>query len=31
MTDQSVSRFWDKVIEKTKAYNVKKYATRWYI
>ena len=31
MTDQSISRFWDKFIAKTIAYGVKKDAARWYV
>lgn len=31
MTDQSVSRFWDNYIYKTKAYGVKRDAARWYV
>lgn len=31
MTDQSIARFWDKYIVKTKAYGVKPKATRWYV
>ena len=29
--DQSVSRFWDKFIYKTKAYSIKPAAARWYV
>lgn len=31
MTDVSVSRFWDNYIEKTKTYNIKPTAVRWYV
>ena len=31
MTDESVSRFWDNYIYKTKGYNVKPKVTRWYV
>lgn len=31
MSDQSVSRFWDKFIYKTRAYDVKPNAVRWYV
>lgn len=31
MTDQSVSRFWDNYILKTKVYRVKESSTRWYV
>lgn len=31
MVDQSVSRFWDNFITKTKAYHVKESATKWYV
>ena len=31
MTEQSVSQFWDKYINKTKAYNIKNDAARWYV
>ena len=31
MTDQSISRFWDKFINKTKAYNLKPGVDRWYV
>ncbi len=31
MTDVSVSRFWDKYIDKTKTYNVRQGASRWYV
>ena len=31
MTDITVSRFWDIYIEKTKAYNIKPGAERWYV
>jgi len=31
MTNHSVSRFWDKYIEKTKACGVKPGAVRWYV
>lgn len=31
MTDQSVSRFWDNYIYKTKAYSIKSDAARWYV
>ena len=31
MTDQSVSRFWDKYINKTRAYGVKSAPARWHV
>jgi len=31
MIDQSVSRFWDNFIYKTKAYGIKPEFTRWYV
>lgn len=31
MSDQSISRFWDDFINKTKAYGVKQSAVRWYV
>ena len=31
MDDQSVSRFWDNYILKTKAYRVKEASVRWYV
>ena len=31
MREQSVSRFWDNYIEKTKTYNIKPAAVRWYV
>lgn len=31
MTDQSVSRFWDDYILKTKTYRVKESSVRWYV
>jgi len=31
MNDESVSRFWDNYIDKTKAYNVKPKVARWYV
>lgn len=31
MMDQSVSRFWDKFIYKTKAYSIKPGSARWYV
>ena len=31
MVDQSVSRFWDNYIIKTKAYRVKESAVKWYV
>ena len=31
MKDQSVSRFWDKFIYKTKTYSIKPGAARWYV
>ncbi len=31
MIDQSVSRFWDNYIAKTKSYKVKSSAVRWYV
>ena len=31
MTDQSVSRFWDNYIYKTKIYGIKRESARWYV
>ena len=31
MIDQSVSRFWDNYIAKTKSYKIKSSAVRWYV
>ena len=31
MTDQSISRFWDNFIYKTKAYSIKSDNARWYV
>ena len=31
MTDQSISRFWDNYIYKTKAYGIKRESARWYV
>ena len=31
MIDQSVSRFWDKFISKTKSYGIKHDSARWYV
>jgi len=31
MVDQSVSRFWDNYILKTKAYRIKESSARWYV
>jgi len=31
MADQSISRFWDIYIDKTKSYNIKPKACRWYV
>jgi len=31
MTDQSVSRFWDNFIYKTKSYGIKPESARWYV
>ena len=31
MNDESVSRFWDNYINKTKTYNVKSKVVRWYV
>ena len=31
MDDQSVSRFWDNYILKTKTYHVKDSSVRWYV
>jgi len=31
MKDQSISRFWEKFIEKTKIYGVKPASARWYV
>ncbi len=29
--DDSIARFWDKYIEKTKAYGVKGASIKWYV
>ncbi|MFK5947603.1 MAG: hypothetical protein QM500_02390 [Methylococcales bacterium] len=29
--DDSVSRFWDKYIEKSKTYHIKNTSVRWYV
>ena len=31
MSDESVSRFWDKFIQKTKSYGAKDSAVKWYV
>lgn len=31
MMDQSVSRFWDKFIDKTRSYGVNNHSARWYV
>jgi len=31
MHDQSVSRFWEKFIHKTKSYDIKPDVARWYV
>ena len=31
MIDQSISRFWDKFISKTKSYGIKPDSARWYV
>ena len=31
MKDQTVTRFWDNFIYKTKSYNIKSTAVRWYV
>ena len=31
MTEQSVTRFWDKYIDKTKRYEIKDSAVRWHV
>lgn len=31
MTDQSVSRFWENYILKTRAYRIKNASMRWYV
>jgi len=31
MKDQSVSRFWDNYIAKTKSYKIKSFVARWYV
>lgn len=31
MMDSSISRFWDQYISKTRNYNLRKGASRWYV